>query len=84
MIIPTLGCPGRCKYCWSSDVISPKMTQETVRDIVRWLEPLADLQVTFTFHGGEPLLAGAEFYRAAAADDTGQTRAFEPRVCDAD
>lgn len=64
MIIPTLGCPGRCKYCWSSDVNSPKMTQETVQEIVRWLEPLADLRVTFTFHGGEPLLAGAEFYRA--------------------
>ncbi|MDV0443712.1 TIGR04083 family peptide-modifying radical SAM enzyme [Methanorbis rubei] len=63
MIIPTLGCPGRCKYCWSSDVNSPKMTLATAEAIVRWLEPLQDQRVTFTFHGGEPLLAGPEFYR---------------------
>ncbi len=63
MIIPTLGCPGRCKYCWSSDVNSPKMTAETAEAIVRWLEPLQDQRVTFTFHGGEPLLAGLTFYQ---------------------
>lgn len=65
MIIPTLGCPGRCKYCWSSDVNSPKMSMETVRDIVEWLKPVDKEHVTFTFHGGEPLLAGADFYREA-------------------
>ena len=42
---------------------SPKMTLETADAIVRWLEPLEDQRVTFTFHGGEPLLAGPEFYR---------------------
>ena len=65
MIIPTLGCPGRCKYCWSSDVNSPRMSLETVQDIVAWLKPMDKEHVTFTFHGGEPLLAGPEFYRAA-------------------
>lgn len=65
MIIPTLGCPGRCKYCWSSDETSPRMPLDTIDDIVRWLKPLEDQRVTFTFHGGEPLLAGAEFYRKA-------------------
>ncbi len=65
MIIPTLGCPGRCKYCWSSDEKSPRMTLDTIDEIVRWLKPLRDQRVTFTFHGGEPLLAGAEFYRTA-------------------
>ena len=63
MIIPTLGCPGRCKYCWSSDVNSPRMSLETVRDIVEWLKPMDKEHVTFTFHGGEPLLVGADFYR---------------------
>ena len=63
MIIPTLGCPGRCKYCWSSDVNSPKMTVETAKEIVEWLRPVSEEHVTFTFHGGEPLLAGAAFYR---------------------
>ena len=63
MIIPTLGCPGSCKYCWSSDENSPKMTLDTVRDIVEWLKPINEEHVTVTFHGGEPLLAGAPFYR---------------------
>lgn len=63
MIIPTLGCPGRCKYCWSSDENSPRMTLATARDIVEWLKPLERERVTFTFHGGEPLLAGAKFYK---------------------
>jgi len=65
MIIPTLGCPGRCKYCWSSEEGAPVMTIETVRDIVSWLKGMNRDRVTFTFHGGEPLLAGAEFYRQA-------------------
>ena len=65
MIIPTLGCPRKCKYCWSSDVNSPKMSMETVYDIVEWLKPVEKDHVTFTFHGGEPLLAGADFYRTA-------------------
>ncbi|MDO5845865.1 MAG: TIGR04083 family peptide-modifying radical SAM enzyme [Methanocorpusculum sp.] len=64
MIIPTLGCPGRCKYCWSSDETSPRMTADTARDIVEWLKPLDRERVTFTFHGGEPLLAGAKFYKS--------------------
>lgn len=65
MIIPTLGCPSKCSYCWSSDVNSPRMDIETIGDIVEWLKDLRDNQVTFTFHGGEPLLAGADFYRKA-------------------
>lgn len=38
------------------------MTAETAEQIVRWLKPLNEERVTFTFHGGEPLLAGADFY----------------------
>ncbi|WOF15655.1 TIGR04083 family peptide-modifying radical SAM enzyme [Methanoplanus sp. FWC-SCC4] len=65
MIIPTLGCPCNCSYCWSSDENSPVMTIDTVRAIAEWLKDLKDIPVTFTFHGGEPLLAGPEFYREA-------------------
>ena len=63
MIIPTLGCPSKCAYCWSSEVGSPVMSIETVKDIVTWLKDFRNDPVTFTFHGGEPLLAGADFYR---------------------
>ncbi|MCR3884446.1 TIGR04083 family peptide-modifying radical SAM enzyme [Methanotrichaceae archaeon M04Ac] len=65
MIIPTLGCPSSCSYCWSSDERSPIMTMETVKEMVEWLQTFRDDPITFTFHGGEPLLAGPDFYREA-------------------
>ena len=65
MLIPTLGCPARCAYCWSSEPGSPVMSIETVHEIVEWLKTFRNDRVTFTFHGGEPLLAGADFYRQA-------------------
>jgi uncharacterized protein len=63
MLIPTLGCPSRCSYCWSSAEGSPIMSVSTVNEVVEWLKNFRDDRVTFTFHGGEPLLAGADFYR---------------------
>jgi len=65
MLVPTLGCPARCSYCWSSDPASPRMSIGTVGDVVDWLSHLQKERVTVTFHGGEPLLAGAGFYREA-------------------
>ncbi len=65
MLIPTLGCPARCSYCWSSEEGSPLMDIEVVGEVVEWLQDFRKDPVTFTFHGGEPLLAGADFYRQA-------------------
>jgi len=65
MIVPTLGCPSNCAYCWSSDEHSPVMKKETVAAIVTWLRGAWDGPVTFTFHGGEPLLAGYDFFSYA-------------------
>ena len=65
MLIPTLGCPSKCNYCWSSEEGSPVMSIETLREVVTWLKNFREERVTFTFHGGEPLLAGPEFYRQA-------------------
>ncbi len=65
MLVPTLGCPARCSYCWSSEENSPVMSLDTVRDVVEWLKSFHEERITFTFHGGEPLLAGAEFFRQA-------------------
>lgn len=68
MLIPTLGCPSKCSYCWSSDPDSPKMGVDTIEDVVAWLGEFRPGEaVTFTFHGGEPLLAGADFYRRSLA-----------------
>ena len=65
MIIPTMGCPANCSYCWSSETTSLVMTKETMDDIVEWLEDFKKEPVIFTFHGGEPLLAGYDFYEYA-------------------
>lgn len=65
MLIPTLGCPANCNYCWSSEEKSPIMSIETIKEVVEWLKVFRQDSVTFTFHGGEPLLAGKEFYREA-------------------
>jgi uncharacterized protein len=78
MIIPTLGCPSKCAYCWSSEVDSPVMSIETVKDTVAWLKDFRSDPVTFTFHGGEPLLAGADFYRQALPLLTGELQHLEP------
>lgn len=78
MIIPTLGCPSKCHYCWSSDEGSPRMSIETVREIAEWLKDYQSNQVTITFHGGEPLLAGAEFYRQALPILSGELAHLSP------
>lgn len=65
MIIPTLGCPSDCSYCWSSEEGSPVMSIETIEEIVKWLKDFRSEPVTFTFHGGEPLIAGYDFYKKA-------------------
>ena len=69
MLIPTLGCPSNCGYCWSSEEDSELMSIETVEEVVKWLEKFRDDSVTITFHGGEPLLAGFDFYHAALPHD---------------
>lgn len=65
MLIPTLRCPARCAYCWSSEHSGPMMDLETVRAATDWIASLNDNPVTVTFHGGEPLMAGPDFYEAA-------------------
>lgn len=65
MLIPTLGCPSNCNYCWSSEEDSPLMKIEIIEDVVKWLKNFRNEPVTFTFHGGEPLLAGYDFYSKA-------------------
>jgi uncharacterized protein len=78
MLIPTLGCPGRCKYCWSSEEGSPVMGMDTVKEVVTWLKDFRSDRVTFTFHGGEPLLAGADFYRQALPLLTSELQELTP------
>ena len=65
MIIPTLNCPSRCKYCWGSEHKNEMMDLKIIDQIIDWLGDFRDDKVHFTFHGGEPLLAGYDFYEYA-------------------
>lgn len=65
MIIPTLNCPSNCKYCWGSENTSEMMKTDIIDKTINWLKDFRDEKVHFTFHGGEPLLAGYDFYEYA-------------------
>lgn len=65
MLVPTLGCPSDCEYCWSSEEGSPVMSVDIIKETVEWLKNFREEPVTFTFHGGEPLLAGYDFFLKA-------------------
>lgn len=66
MLVPSLACPASCKYCFGPHAGGAPMTRAMLDAVVRWQNALGDkdaLQVTF--HGGEPLVPGLEFYRMA-------------------
>lgn len=65
MIIPTLNCPSKCKYCWGSENKKEMMDIGIIDQIIHWLNDFRDDKVHFTFHGGEPLLLGYDFYKTA-------------------
>ncbi len=65
MLIPSMDCPSNCSYCWGVDKESERMDIEIVEETVEWLKNFRKEPVTFTFHGGEPLLTGYEFYKKA-------------------
>ncbi|NLA77667.1 MAG: SPASM domain-containing protein [Clostridiales bacterium] len=64
-------CNMRCEYCFYHDVASSResesfgiMSTDTARHIIRKAFDFADGEsVAFSFQGGEPLLAGIEFFR---------------------
>ncbi|MBQ8513016.1 MAG: SPASM domain-containing protein [Clostridia bacterium] len=71
LIKPASGlCNMRCRYCFYADVTEHReipsygiMTPQTTEALVRRAFDFADGQVTFAFQGGEPTLAGVEYYR---------------------
>ena len=71
LIKPASGlCNMRCRYCFYADVTEHReitsygiMTPETTEALVRRAFEFAEGQVTFAFQGGEPTLAGEDYYR---------------------
>ncbi len=71
LIKPASGnCNMRCKYCFYCDVAESRtvksygvMSLETLETIVRRALEEVTVQCCFAFQGGEPTLAGLDFYR---------------------
>ncbi len=62
---PTLSCNMRCKHCFNGE----KMSQSGIISVERVILLLQKASIEYdtikiTFHGGEPTLAGIDFYRA--------------------
>lgn len=72
VIQPTTLCNLNCSYCWLPDRhIKKNMSQDTFRHILERIGNAADrLQGTpsLVWHGGEPLIMGAEYYRKCLED----------------
>lgn len=63
-------CNMRCRYCFYADVSQQRevpsygvMSEETLRVLVQKTLAFAQGECTFAFQGGEPTLAGLDFYR---------------------
>lgn len=71
MIKPASGlCDMRCRYCFYRDVSSRReresyglMPKETLEKLVKRAFLYAEHQLSFAFQGGEPTLAGKDFFR---------------------
>ena len=64
MLLPTMACQASCRYCFAQKT-GEMMSRRTALAAVDFIERIApgDGDITLTFHGGEPLLAGEAFYR---------------------
>ncbi|HEX2062732.1 MAG TPA: dynobactin maturation radical SAM/SPASM protein DynA [Thermoanaerobaculia bacterium] len=70
VVKPTHLCNLACKYCYNDDVRDPIMTAQTLeRTIGQTFEYARRFDggrtVSFTWHGGEPMIAGRDFYLRA-------------------
>jgi uncharacterized protein len=74
MLVPTLACPANCAYCFGPHAGGPTMRRETLEAVVEWQRAWltgADAPgrdpgtIEITFHGGEPLVPGLDWYRLA-------------------
>ncbi len=66
---PVPGCNLRCRYCYSDCTGSGTMTRQTLRTAlektVRYAADQGFREIHLLWHGGEPLLAGLDFFRTA-------------------
>ena len=64
MILPTMACQASCSYCFArktGSVMTRAVAEKALDFIARTAPEGKDFRITC--HGGEPLLAGKDFYR---------------------
>lgn len=63
MILPVMDCQAECSYCFAKKN-GRRMSSKTAEQAVAFIEAIApeDRTIHLSFHGGEPLLAGEDFY----------------------
>ncbi len=63
MFVPTAACQAACRYCFGPNR-GETVAREVADKALDFMERIApeEESVRVTFHGGEPLLAGSEFY----------------------
>lgn len=66
LLKPTEECNFRCKYCYHADTdfIKGRMTIPLFEEIISKTTSCYD-KINITFHGGEPLLMGYDFFKSA-------------------
>jgi len=68
IVKPTHNCNLRCKYCYLEDgAENGMMNKETLQNTIEQVSEASENNAAhFIWHGGEPLLAGLDFFRNAA------------------
>ncbi len=66
MLVPSTTCPAACRYCFATHGTAAADTQTTAQ-VARWIRQLSDATKPpdITFHGGEPLAAGYDYFAGA-------------------
>src|SRR5665648_301579 len=67
MLLPTLACPASCHYCFGPHQGKSIMQAETITAVSDWQNIILtdDDPLEITFHGGEPLIPGIDFFQMA-------------------
>lgn len=66
MIIPTKNCQADCNYCFGPHSGGTVMDENIFQSSLGWIKKFnGKNRADVTFHGGEPLLAGIDFYQMA-------------------